>query len=139
MRNHAKQPPLDASTRRRLWALGAIFTLSLAACGGDAKDNRLAANDTGINARDRDGKTVTPMDQSESAADRAVTQKIRQALVADDSLSTDAKNVKIVTNGGAVTLRGPVDSASERATVESKARAVAGSATVQNQLEVARR
>lgn len=133
----ATYPPLDAPTRRRLWALGAVLTLSLAACGSEPND-RTAAN-TAVNARDRDGKTVTPMDQSESASDRDVTQKIRQALVADDSLSTDAKNVKIVTNGGAVTLRGPVDSAAERATIESKARAVSGATTVQNQLEVARR
>ena len=46
--------------------------------------------------------------------------RIRKAIVADDSLSTNAKNVKIVTENGGVTLRGPVSDARERETVSSR-------------------
>jgi osmotically-inducible protein OsmY len=56
--------------------------------------------------------------------------------VADDSLSSNAHNVKIITNGGVVTLRGPVKSVEEKATVEAKARQVAGVVRVDSFLEI---
>jgi len=80
---------------------------------------------------------VTPLDQSNAAPDRELTQRIRQALVADDSLSTTAKNVKVIaTEGGPVTLRGPVSSAQEKTLVFAKARQIAGSRKVVDELEV---
>jgi osmotically-inducible protein OsmY len=66
---------------------------------------------TGVNTRDRDETQVTAFDQGNSEADRKISASIRKALVDDDSLSTNAHNVKIITIGGVVTLRGPVDSA----------------------------
>jgi len=95
------------------------------------------ADNTGRNVRDRDGATKTPTDQSEKEADRTITQNIRQALTADDALSTNAKNVKIITNDGMVTLRGPVNSEKEKAEIEAKAKRVAGVKRVDNQLEIA--
>jgi len=94
-------------------------------------------DNTGRNVRDRSGDTKTPGDQSENEADRTITQNIRQAITADDSLSTNAKNVKIITNDGTVTLRGPVKSEKEKAEIEAKAKQVAGVKKVDNQLEVA--
>jgi hyperosmotically inducible protein len=94
-------------------------------------------DNTGRNVRDRSGETKTPGDQSESEADRTITQNIRKALTADDSLSTNAKNVKIISNEGVVTLRGPVNSEKEKADIEAKAKQVAGVKNVDNQLEVA--
>ena len=95
-----------------------------------------APDNTGRNVRDRGGATMTPGDQSESEADRSVTQQIRRAVVADDSLSTMAKNVKIITADGVVTLRGPVQSPLEKEVIEAKARQFAGINQVDNQLEV---
>ena len=95
------------------------------------------ADNTGRNVRDRGGETKTPGDQSESEADRTITQNIRKALTADDSLSTNAKNIKIITNDGTVTLRGPVKSAKEKADIEAKAKQAAGVKRVDNQLEIA--
>src|SRR6266498_3096260 len=63
-------------------------------------------DNSGRNVRDRDDQTKTAGDQSESEADRTISQNIRQAVTADDSLSTNAKNVKIITNDGTVRLRG---------------------------------
>lgn len=105
---------------------------------GSAGDSgKAAADNTGKNVRDRDGNTVTPMDQGENKADLTVTQNIRKAVVGDDALSMTAKNVKIITANGVVTLRGPVKSAAEKASIEAKARKAAPDANVQNQLEVA--
>jgi osmotically-inducible protein OsmY len=95
------------------------------------------ADNTGKNARDRDEAALTAGDQSDEKGDVAITQKIRQALVADKDLSTNAHNVKVITKGRMVTLRGPVNSAQEKATVATKAKQVAGATHVDDQLEIA--
>ena len=95
------------------------------------------ADNSGRNVRDRNDQNKTTGDQSENEADRTITQNIRRAVTADDSLSTNAKNVKIITNDGTVTLRGPVKSEKEKAEIEAKAKQVAGVKRVDNQLEVA--
>lgn len=94
------------------------------------------ADNTARNKKDRSGDTLTPPDQGSSDSDRQVTQQVRQALNKDDSFSTYAKNVKIITQGGTVTLRGVVKTQAEKDMVESKAKQVAGVTRVDNQLEV---
>jgi len=68
-----------------------------------------------------------------------LTQEIRKALMADKSLSINAKNVKIITANGVVTLRGPVNTPQEKATIEAKAQSIAGANNVDSQLEIVRR
>lgn len=97
-----------------------------------------AADNTRVNARDRNRSTLTPMDQGSSEADRKLTQQIRQAVVADKSLSFTAKNVKIITINGKVTLRGTVKNDDERSKVAAAAKRVAGDAQVENYLEVSK-
>ena len=94
------------------------------------------ADNSARNVRDRNDKTLTPMDQGGSEADRDLTATIRRAIVADDALSTDAHNVKIITQDQVVTLRGPVKSAAEKAAVAAKAQQAKGVKRVDNQLEV---
>jgi len=48
--------------------------------------------------------------------------------MADKSLSTYAHNIKIISQNGAVTLKGPVKSDDEKRVIVAKAVAVAGSA-----------
>jgi osmotically-inducible protein OsmY len=96
----------------------------------------MAPNNTGINERDRGGATVTPMDQSNSETDLKITQELRQQLVNDDALSFDAKNIKIITTGAVITLRGPVKSQTEKQVIDSQARAIPGVASINNELEV---
>jgi osmotically-inducible protein OsmY len=96
-----------------------------------------APDNSGVNVRDRNNQTVTAGDQAENEADRTISQNIRQSLTADDSLSTNGKNVKIVTVDGKVTLRGPVKSDQEKAAIAAKAQQVAGVKNVDNQLEIA--
>lgn len=93
-------------------------------------------DNTRVNKRDRDSAALTPPSQSESEGDRQITQSIRKAVMGDKSLSFTAKNVKIITQGGKVTLRGPVNSDAERSAIERSAKNVAGVVSVDNQLEV---
>jgi hyperosmotically inducible protein len=94
------------------------------------------SDDTKINERDRSGAAVTPIDQSNDPSDLVMVQEIRRAVIADDTLSAMAKNVRIVTSGGVVVLRGAVQTSRERETLSSKAAAVAGDEKVVNLLEV---
>ena len=66
------------------------------------------ADNTKVNTRDRAKGAVTADQQKENASDRELTQKIRRALMQDKTLSSYAHNVKIVAQGGQVTLKGPV-------------------------------
>ena len=103
-----------------------------------ATPSQTAPDNTGRNVRDRGGDTVTPGDQSNNKADLNLTQQIRKAVMADKSLSTNAKNVKIITANGIVTLRGPVNTPQEKATIEAKAQSIAGANNVDSQLEIVR-
>lgn len=122
-----------------------VFLISMAllvGCSKQSEDKQVSQtavepDNSGRNVRDRGDQNKTAGDQSENEADRAITQSIRQAVTADDSLSTDAKNVKIITNDGMVTLRGPVKSEKEKSDIEAKAKQVAGVKSVDNQLEIA--
>jgi osmotically-inducible protein OsmY len=98
-----------------------------------------AADNSAQNQRDRNHQTLTPTDQSNQSEDLTILRKIRQALVKDDHLSNEAKNIKIITNDGAVTLRGPVKTKRERANIVAIAARIAGDANVHSELEVAGR
>jgi hyperosmotically inducible protein len=103
---------------------------------GGANASSSDANNTGRNARDRSGDTVTPGDQSNNQSDLDITRGIRRALSTNDQFSTDAKNIKVITANGKVTLRGPVKSEQEKQAVRAAAQSAAGNATVDDQLEV---
>ena len=87
--------------------------------------------------QNKDQTNPTADQQKMNPADRAITQKIRKAIHEDTTLSTYAHNVKIITQDGKVTLRGPVRSEEEKSNIEAKAVAVAGQGNVTNQLEIA--
>jgi hyperosmotically inducible protein len=93
-------------------------------------------DNTKVNERDRSSSADTPMDQGNGESDLKLTQSIRQAVMADKTLSFTAKNVKIITKDGKITLRGPVKTAEERAAIEADARKAAGGAPIDNQIEV---
>lgn len=95
-----------------------------------------AADNTSINKRDRDHTAKTPIDQKENKQDINLTADIRKHVVASE-MSTDAKNVKIITENGRVTLRGPVKTLDEKKKIEAIATDVAGADKVNDQLEIA--
>ena len=114
-----------------------VLTLLLAASGLAARAQDYPADNSGKNMRDRSDAAKTAGDQSNASADVTITQRIRKAVTADKSLSTNAHNVKIITNEGMVTLRGPVRSAKEKEVIGAKAQRIAGVRHVDNQLEIA--
>ena len=83
------------------------------------------------------GKDATTADQQKmNPADREITRKIRAEVMKDKSLSTYAHNVKIITQDGKVTLKGPVRTKDEKLAVEQKATAVAGDGNVTSEIDV---
>jgi osmotically-inducible protein OsmY len=93
-------------------------------------------DNTATNERDRSGETQTSGDQSNSSSDLKITQAIRQALMKDGELSMTAKNIKIITANGQVTLRGPVKTVQEKSKIDQLAKSAASGARIQNQLDV---
>ena len=116
--------------------LSIISSLALPLLGLAADAPNVNADNTGINKRDRNKQTLTPGDQSTASADVKLTQTIRKAIFKAKSLSTTAKNVKIITINGRVTLRGPVKTEEEKMEIANMAQSVAGKTQVENRLEV---
>jgi hyperosmotically inducible periplasmic protein len=94
------------------------------------------ADNTKRNSFEQNKNTETAEKQSNSKDDLALTQKVRQAVMKDGSLSMNAKNVKIIAQDGKITLKGPVDSQQEKDTIGTEAGGIAGKDNVDNQLEV---
>jgi hypothetical protein len=92
-------------------------------------------DNTAVNKRDRNSAAKTPIDQNENKKDIDVTATIRKRVVAT-KMSVNAHNVKIMTQDGKVTLRGPVKSADEKKQIEDISRDVAGKDNVDSQLDV---
>ena len=120
--------------KRTLLALACLTAFGLAALTAD--DKTAEPDNTATNQRDRSGETKTSGDQSNTSADLKITQAIRRALMKDGGLSMTAKNIKIITASGQVTLRGPVKTAEEKARIDQLAKSAAGGAKIDNQLEV---
>ena len=124
---------LTQTIKRASLALASISIISLSAVAADEKVN---ADNTGTNQRDRSGETNTSGDQSNSSADLKITQAVRRALMKDGQLSTTAKNIKVITANGQVTLRGPVNTAQEKAKINQVAKSAAGGTQIVDQLDV---
>ena len=118
---------VTASTVLGLW-LGA---------GPQVRAQQNAPDNTKTNQGDANKGATTADQQKMNAADRNITKEIRSSIMKDKSLSTYAHNIKIITQDGKVTLKGPVRSEDEKAAIESKAVAIAGANNVTDQLEVA--
>ena len=120
--------------RRAVLAFAVVSALLVAEFPAGAQTS---ADNTKVNKRDRAKGAVTADQQKENTNDREITQKIRRAVMNDKTLSTYAHNVKIVSQGGQVTLKGPVRTAQEKQSIEAKAVEVAGAGHVVNELSVA--
>ncbi len=120
--------------KRTILTLACLSAASLTALAADSEKTK--PDNTAINERDRSSDTQTSGDQSNSSADLKITQAIRQALMKDSELSMTAKNIKVVTANGHVTLRGPVNTAQEKARIDQLAKSAAGGARIDNQLDI---
>jgi osmotically-inducible protein OsmY len=119
-----------------LLTAGMVLGLWLGA-GRRVRAQQNAPDNTKANQGDANKRATTADQQKMNAADRNITKEIRSSIMKDKSLSTYAHNIKIITQDGKVTLKGPVRSEDEKAAIESKAIAIAGANNVTDQLEVA--
>jgi hyperosmotically inducible protein len=105
--------------------LTAVLSVIGSLCYGQAQTQ---PDNTKVNERDRNAAEATADQQKSNAADMKTTQSIRRSILADKSLSSYAHNIKIISQNGVVTLKGPVKSDAEKAAIITKAVAVTGSA-----------
>jgi hyperosmotically inducible periplasmic protein len=117
-------------------ALSILMTLASALCSAQDSSPSPAPDNTKVNDRDRNTGEVTADQQKENRPDRDITRDIRRSIMQDKSLSSYAHNVKIISQNGMVTLKGPVRSEDDKMAIESKAAAVVGRNKVTSQLEV---
>jgi hyperosmotically inducible protein len=122
-----------------LTSYATVVTLSLGAAwtaGAQSTPSQERQDNTRINQRDREPGAATADQQKENPSDRDLTSKIRKAIVDDKSLSTYAHNIKVVSQNGTVTLNGPVRSDTEMKSILAKAKAMAGTDRVVNEMSV---
>lgn len=122
-----------------LSVLGATLFLSASLLAGSVpqSDQQPAPDNTKTNQGDANKGATTADQQKMNPADRNTTRQIRKSIMQDQSLSTYAHNIKIITRDGKVTLKGPVRTEEDKAGIEAKAVAVAGADNVTNKLEIA--
>ena len=130
---------MERKSRYRCLRLTGVLLL---ACGtfaiaqDPATQNAPASDNTKMNQRDRNPNEPTADQQQNNRSDRDITQQVRKAIEADKTFSTYAHNVKVITQNGQVTLKGPVRSEEEKRAVEAKAAEVAGEGKVSSELTV---
>jgi hyperosmotically inducible protein len=117
--------------------VGFMLTLALSVLRAQNSTATAPAPDnTKVNDRDRNKSEPTADQQKENRPDREITRDIRRSIMQDKSLSTYAHNIKIISQDGMVTLKGPVRSEEEKSAIEAKAAEIAGKDKVTSQLEV---
>ena len=116
--------------------LTTLFCVAAFISYGQTPDTSTKPDNTKVNRRDRNAGEVTADQQKVNATDQDLTKRIRQSIMSDKSLSTYAHNIKIISQNGTVTLKGPVKSDDEKKAVMAKAVAVAGTEKVTDQISV---
>jgi osmotically-inducible protein OsmY len=102
--------------------------LGAASLGAQNTDPGVKPDNTKVNKQNRDSNQPTADQQKNNATDLELTKNIRRSIMDDKSLSMDAHNVKVISQNGTVTLKGPVKSDAEKSAIVSKAASLAGSA-----------
>ena len=123
-------------TVRSLLCTGLLLGSGAFALAQEPATQPTAPDNTKVNERDRNQNEPTADQQKDNRSDRDITQQIRQSIMQDKSLSTYAHNIKIITQDGQVTLKGPVRSEDEKKTIETKAADVAGQHKVTSELNI---
>ena len=111
---------------------GAVLSLGIAGTAATAQDQSTKPDNSAQNKN----QDQTAQNQSSAASDRELTAKVRKAIIADKDLSTYAHNIKIITQNGTVTLKGPVKSQDEKTKIENDVAAVVAHDSIVDQLTV---
>jgi osmotically-inducible protein OsmY len=129
--NKTKEKNMKKTKKLSTLILGLTFVVSAS-----------AANPTGSAAQDGAGATDSKsersvFDQSQGTnQDVELTRTIREELGKDDSLSSSAKNVEIISLDNSITLRGTVQSQNEKDQILNHARSVAGTRSIKDEIKV---
>jgi hyperosmotically inducible periplasmic protein len=110
----------------------ALASACVAVLNAAPRGQQIPGDNTKVNRTE----APTAQQHANNQADLETSRQIRKALVGDKSLSTYAHNVKIITRNGQVTLKGPVRTPEEKASIEAKATEIAGSGNVVDQISV---
>lgn len=127
---------IDPQKAKIMKALIIAAGIAVAAIGCDDAATRVEPDNTAVNQRDAEGTTKTPFDQSNEESDIAQVAEIRSKVLEIEGLSVSGRNVKIITDAGRVTLRGPVASEAEHQAIVDVATGIVGAGNVDDQLEV---
>ena len=106
-------------------ALTAALALSLAACSSNRSPSGSSSG----------GTSSTTSGVKETAHDATLTTKVKSALAADVGLRT-LTGISVSSDGSTVTLKGAVDTDTNKRRAEQVARGVDGVASVKNELMV---
>jgi hyperosmotically inducible protein len=126
---------MNIHINRSTWTL-LVLTSLLSVGSLSAQQSAAPADNTTVNQRDRNPNEPTADLQKNNPSDRDITQQIRRAIMKDKSLSSYAHNVKIITQNGQVTLKGPVRSDEEKRAIEAKATEIVGENKVTSELDI---
>jgi osmotically-inducible protein OsmY len=129
---------MDFNHKMKTTVMAAALTAVISTTGAIAKDNmsNVRPDNTRMNAVDRMRGAKTADDQSMASSDTDITRRIRHSLMQDKSITSAGKNIKVITNKGAVVLRGTVNTEAERHNVVSTAKGVAGASKITDEIRV---
>lgn len=134
---------VDAADARTPHVVGKAPLRGSPTDGGEAgpapAQARKAADNSAHNSDDSARNALTPLDQSNTEADVGITRSIRQALLDDDALGTNSQNIKVITVGGIVTLRGAVANTAEKTRIVAIAKDAAGEDRVRDEIQAIER
>src|SRR5579863_1376378 len=123
-------------TLTKFSVLSTFLVLLVPVWGQQQPSTSTPGDNTRMNQRDRQPDQLTADQQKDNTSDRQMAQKVRQSFVHDKSLSTYAHNVKVISDGGKVTLKGPVRSEEEKHALAEKAAEIAGPGNVNDEMNV---
>lgn len=112
------------------------LTVLLSISAGLFAQSNAKPDNTATNKQDQSASQPTADQGKNNKSDLELARQIRRSVVKDKSLSTYGHNVKIIAQGGKVTLRGPVHSDSEKSTIEKYAQKIAGDGNVTDELTI---
>ena len=113
-----------------------LLSTALTGPSAMAAGNSVKPDNSAINVRDQSVTEVTAQHQSTKPSDFETARLIRAQLTTDETLSTYAKNVKIIVINELITLKGPVNNDAERMKVVRIANNVAPDYKIENLIQV---
>ena len=125
-------------TGSALLAAALLSPVGFAAGDNPNQKSTQKPDNTAVNYRDRSVMELTAQDQPNSTRATETTRRIRAELTTDSTLSTYAKNVKIIVIDDLITLKGPVNSEAERIKIQRTASRMAPGHRIENQIQVVR-